>query len=162
MNESYRKGLTIHPDPESCVVRRKVAIEALTGAQAGRVLSCEIKALQGADGVALPEGPIVRGDLVSHVRALRSQRPRACLDTLCARTGRPHGRPPRSSVGRLAKADRPHGQRVRRWGVGRVRSTDEGSEQRWRHRIGGGPGGKAPDQGEHRAATLIPDAEPGT
>ena len=43
MKESYRKGLAHHPDPESCVVRgRKATIEALTGAQAGRALSCEI------------------------------------------------------------------------------------------------------------------------
>jgi len=27
-----------HPDPESCMVSRKAAIEALTGAPAGRVL----------------------------------------------------------------------------------------------------------------------------
>ena len=43
MRESHRKGLANHSDPESCVVRgRKATIEALTGAQAGRVLSCEI------------------------------------------------------------------------------------------------------------------------
>jgi hypothetical protein len=32
MEESYRKGLANHPDPESCVASRKAAIEALTGA----------------------------------------------------------------------------------------------------------------------------------
>src|SRR5437667_11689903 len=42
MKESHRKGLAHHPDPESCVARREAAIEALTGAHAGRVLSCEI------------------------------------------------------------------------------------------------------------------------
>jgi hypothetical protein len=43
MQESHRKDLANHPDPESCVVRgRKATIEALTGAHAGRVLSCEI------------------------------------------------------------------------------------------------------------------------
>ena len=42
MKESRRKGLAHHPDPESCVVRRKAAIEALTGAHVGRVLSCVI------------------------------------------------------------------------------------------------------------------------
>ena len=40
MKESYRKGVANHPDPESCVVSREAAIEALTGAHAGRVLSC--------------------------------------------------------------------------------------------------------------------------
>ena len=42
MKESYRKGVASHPDPESCVASREAAIEALTGAHAGRVLSCEI------------------------------------------------------------------------------------------------------------------------
>lgn len=43
MKESYGQGLADQPDPESCVVCRKAAIEALTGAHAGRVLSCEIR-----------------------------------------------------------------------------------------------------------------------
>src|SRR3954447_25762190 len=42
MEESCRKGLANHLDPESCVASREAAIEALTGAHAGRVLSCEI------------------------------------------------------------------------------------------------------------------------
>jgi hypothetical protein len=36
MQESHREGVAIHPDPESCVVVRKGAIEALTGAHAGK------------------------------------------------------------------------------------------------------------------------------
>jgi hypothetical protein len=46
MKESYRKGVANYPDPESCVASRKVAIEALTGAHAGRVWSCEIIAIR--------------------------------------------------------------------------------------------------------------------
>jgi len=42
MKELHRKGLAIHPDPESCVGHRKVAGEALTGESAGQPLSCEI------------------------------------------------------------------------------------------------------------------------
>jgi RNA-directed DNA polymerase len=42
MKESHRKGVANHPDPESCVASRKAAIEALTGAHVGWVLSCEI------------------------------------------------------------------------------------------------------------------------
>lgn len=42
MKESYRKGVANHPDPESCVGYREMSGEALTGAQAGRTLSCEI------------------------------------------------------------------------------------------------------------------------
>jgi hypothetical protein len=51
MKESCREGPANHPDPESCVASRKAAIEALTGAPAGRVLSCEIFAFGGADVV---------------------------------------------------------------------------------------------------------------
>src|SRR2546428_565970 len=47
MRESHRKGVANHPDPESCAGRRKVAREALTGAQAGRILSCEINLARG-------------------------------------------------------------------------------------------------------------------
>jgi len=56
MQESHRKGLANRPDPESCGGRRKAAGEALTGAQAGRVLSCEISysrvptASEGSEG----------------------------------------------------------------------------------------------------------------
>jgi hypothetical protein len=52
MKESYRKGIANHPDPESCVGRRKAIGEALAGAQAGRALSCEINLVRGA-GVVL-------------------------------------------------------------------------------------------------------------
>jgi len=38
----YREGLAIHPDPESCAGARKGTGEALTGADASRVLSREI------------------------------------------------------------------------------------------------------------------------
>jgi len=43
MKEPHRKGLAIHPDPESCASSRKDAGEALTGAHAGRTLSSEIQ-----------------------------------------------------------------------------------------------------------------------
>src|SRR5580693_3593494 len=46
MQESHRKGLANHPDPESCGASRKTVLEALTGAHAGRVLSCEIKPIR--------------------------------------------------------------------------------------------------------------------
>jgi len=41
MKESYRKGVANRPEPELCVGHRKVQQEALTGAQAGWVLSFE-------------------------------------------------------------------------------------------------------------------------
>jgi hypothetical protein len=39
------EGRMAESEPESCLVSRKAAIEALTGASAGRVLSCEIIAI---------------------------------------------------------------------------------------------------------------------
>jgi hypothetical protein len=41
MKEPYAEGLATHGAPESCAGSRKGAGEALTGAQAGRVLSRE-------------------------------------------------------------------------------------------------------------------------
>ncbi len=51
MQEPHRKGVAIHPDPESCVGSRKDAGEALTGAHAGEVSSSEIGVVRGADVV---------------------------------------------------------------------------------------------------------------
>lgn len=42
MKVRYREGLAIHPDSESCAGVRKGTGEALTGADASRVLSREI------------------------------------------------------------------------------------------------------------------------
>ena len=51
MQESYAEGLATHGGPESCVVVRKGAVEALTGVRAGRVWSRERPKLRGADAV---------------------------------------------------------------------------------------------------------------
>ena len=51
MKESYGEGLASHTDPESCGAGRKVCVEALTGARAGRVFSRERHFLRGADAV---------------------------------------------------------------------------------------------------------------
>ena len=56
MKESHRKGLANHPDPESCDGSRKAAGEALTGPQAGRVLSCEISVSRVPTVSDKPEG----------------------------------------------------------------------------------------------------------
>jgi len=58
MKEPYGEGLASHTGPESCAVSRKAGSEALTGAQAGRVLSREMYLKQSADVVRIPEGNI--------------------------------------------------------------------------------------------------------
>src|SRR6266849_5560679 len=56
MKESHRKGVASHPGPESCVGSRKAAGEALTGAHAGWVLSCEIIATGVPTSFRMAEG----------------------------------------------------------------------------------------------------------
>ncbi len=51
MKELHRKGLASHSDPESCGDVREDIVEALTGAHASRVSSCEIKYIGSADAV---------------------------------------------------------------------------------------------------------------
>src|SRR5437879_5968526 len=78
MKEPYRKGVASHPDPESCVVSRKTGREAVTGAHAGWVSSCEIIATR----VPVPtqfncaEGNTGGCESASIRRTLRSLRPR--------------------------------------------------------------------------------------
>ena len=93
MKESRRKGVANHPDPESCVASRKAAIEALTGAQVGWVLSCEIIATGMPTPLNKAEGNIDECAIASIRRTPRSQRPQACIEAPCARTGRPQRRP---------------------------------------------------------------------
>jgi len=56
MQEPHRKGVAIHPDLESCMASREATIEALTGAHAGRVLSCEIIATRVPTSFSKAEG----------------------------------------------------------------------------------------------------------
>ena len=93
MKESHRKGIATHPDPESCMVGREAAIEALTGAHAGGVLSCEIIATGVPTSYHETEGHTAGRAMASGPRTPRSPRPQACMDTPRARTGRPHRRP---------------------------------------------------------------------
>jgi hypothetical protein len=98
MKEPYRKGLASHPVPESCVASRKTGREALTGAQAGWVLSCEIIATRVPTQFNSAEGNTGGHGSASVCGTLRSQRPQACMETPSARTGRPDQCPTRSCV----------------------------------------------------------------
>jgi RNA-directed DNA polymerase len=53
MKESHTKGLASHGNPESCASTREGAVEALTGAHTGGILSRENRCNQGADAVVL-------------------------------------------------------------------------------------------------------------
>ena len=61
MQEPHRKGLASHPGPESCVGRREVTGEALTGENTGPVLSCEIRTSRAPTPSARAEGHVESG-----------------------------------------------------------------------------------------------------
>ncbi len=124
MQESHRKGLTHHPDPESCVGRRKADRRSVDRGTCRPGIELRNPPIQSAHGVFMPEGHIRRGvrfERVSRDETLRSRRPRACMETPRARTGRPQDLPTaRSAVGRAAKA---HSQTAALHGPG---ESDEG------------------------------------
>ena len=93
MQEPHRKGLANHPVPESCVVSREAGCEALTGAHAGWISSCEIIAFRVPTPSRQAEGNTGGCANASIHRTLRSQRTQACMETPRARTGRPRQRP---------------------------------------------------------------------
>ena len=95
MKESHREGVASHPDPESCAASRKAGREALTGAHAGGISSCEISGSGMPTSSTETEGHTDGSANASFQRVPRSQRPQACMETPCARTGRPQQRPSR-------------------------------------------------------------------
>jgi hypothetical protein len=88
MKESYVEGLATHDGPESCAGARKGVGEALTGGNAGRVLSREINEIRVPTLLTEAEGNMDRDKSASPETTLRGRRPLACVDTPCARTGR--------------------------------------------------------------------------
>jgi hypothetical protein len=80
-------------------------MEALTGALVGWVLSSEIRLVQGADVLKPTEGNTVRIAIARSGPALRSRRPHARKETLCARTGRPRCRPAPNRGGPVGESD---------------------------------------------------------
>src|SRR5256885_9215546 len=75
MKESHGKGVANHPGPESCVSSRKATIEALTGAHAGWVLSCEIIATRVPTLFNYAEGNTGRCAIASVQDAAQSETP---------------------------------------------------------------------------------------
>ena len=104
MKELYTEGLATHGDPESCAGRRKAAGEALTGAHVGRVLSREITSSRGQRRVSRRKATSSTRVRASEWTARRGRRPLACVEPLCARTGRSPDRP---RVAPRAASERP-------------------------------------------------------
>jgi len=86
----HRKGVAIHPDPESCMASREALIEALTGAHVGRVLSCEIIAIGVPTSFSKAEGHTDGGVIASlrpTLRSCNSSPPVSETDLRCHETG---------------------------------------------------------------------------
>src|SRR3954454_19216666 len=62
MRESHGEGLARHADPEPCGGRRKADAEALEGAHAGQVSSCEITRTGTPTPLTEAEGNTIGGD----------------------------------------------------------------------------------------------------
>ena len=105
MKAPYIEGVATRDDPESCTGVRKDDGEALTGAHAGRVLGREIKASGRPTLLTEAEGNTL-GTVSARYRGLpRGRRPRACVESLCARTGRSLDSPAaEGATGRIGKA----------------------------------------------------------
>jgi len=76
------EGLADHIGPESCIVPRKWQDEALTGENAGEVLSCENRSFGVLTLLSETEGHIDANDMASSRRTPRSRRPSACGEVL--------------------------------------------------------------------------------
>ena len=110
MKESYRKELAAHPDPESCGVVRKDNHEALTGADAGEVLSREIRKPVSPTLLCEAEGHVSTSAKASLSTDRRGRRPSARIETSSAGTGRPQ-RSPRGDA-RLERPTKAQSQSV--------------------------------------------------
>src|SRR5205823_5721666 len=109
MKKPYTEGSATHGDPESCAGKEQGAGEALTGADTGREIEPRNTLQSGAPTPSLKaEGNTMTRESVSSSSAPRGLRPRACVESLCARTGRPTDRPSEDgSSGRDGKGERP-------------------------------------------------------
>ena len=100
MKESYGEGLASHSGLESCAEGGNVLGEALTEAHVGRVFSSEITSSTcrpcGLVGKATRKSSVNR-ELLFRRRGVAEER--ACVETPCARTGRPTELPRRMSAG---------------------------------------------------------------
>jgi len=93
MKESYREGVANRSGPEPCEGSREAALEALDRGICRLGIELRNTVFQDADGVGQSEGKTASAINASTRPVLRSQRPHACRETPCARTGRPRGRP---------------------------------------------------------------------
>src|SRR5208283_2368199 len=93
MEELCIEGLANHDDREPCAGAREGAGEASAAARAGRAIEPRNHRVR-APTLEEAEGNTASGVIASCWRAPRGQRPCACTEPPCARTGRSRARPP--------------------------------------------------------------------
>src|SRR5689334_22522091 len=89
MKESHSKDPASHADPESCGAVREDGSEALTGADAGEVLSHEIDTPGMPTQLSHAEGNNLRNAMASSAGHRRGRRSSACVEASWNGTGRP-------------------------------------------------------------------------
>ena len=134
MRESYAEGPASHGDPESCDGARKDAVEALTGAHTGGVLSRETVTPQGADAVFLSGR--------QHTRTQQGERPggpaRSETSSTCGNSMRENRETPcsarddgRDEGRKRTEAPWPRVPRDEKCGVGAPGSKPVAEQGRW-------------------------------
>ena len=88
MKELHRKDPARHSDPESCDAGREDCSEALTGEDAGEVLSHEIRRSVRPTPLSETEGNSPQIDKARDVGTRRGRRPSACEETSWNGAGR--------------------------------------------------------------------------
>jgi len=105
MQESHRKGLTHHPDPESCAGRRETDRRSVDRGTCGPGMELRNPPIQSADGVFRSEGYPRRGVRVSRAGTLRSREtPRTYGNSPRENRETPGLPTARSAAGRAVKA----------------------------------------------------------
>jgi len=106
MKEPYAEGLASRGGPESCAGVREDVGEALTGERIGEVGIEPRNQIFGVPTLLSErEGNTGVSAMASSLRTPRGRRPSACVDTLCAGTGRSHDcSHGDGSAGRIGKA----------------------------------------------------------
>ena len=159
MKEPYIEGLANHGDPESCASARERSGEALTGENAGWVLSREISAPERRRRHFAGRPHELDQQWQGQVRLCAVRDPRHAWTLHAREPGDPQPFHPGPSDGRHRKGHWPHLDDARGEEVGQLCSTYEVAEQ-GRNFDRGGDGGKRAGQGEHRPAKRAPDSEP--
>ena len=162
MKVRYREGLATHPDPKSCAYVREEIGEALTGADASRVLSREIGpstlgCLRSQDERgATPDAPLPRGTFGPC--AVRD--PVRASKHTSRKTGGPMVGPRWMALWPVPGILREYDGDKRPWEVGQFHNTREASEQgRWCTTVRGGSRGKGAGQRESGSAKQVPYTE---